>query len=309
MQLRVGVLLPIAAIAATLLPAGSADAGQSIWLGFCQAGGGSVEGFAASPGRGVINRRDCGEVGTVRDGLMTRTAVDSVRGRRRFRVAYRQAAGLVFQAPPGTVIKQVRWGGEAKRKSCDWRAQLRIADEQQPMVRNALLAGHRRDQKRCADRDPMTFRTTKRPRKIHSYSILGNPRYGVPRPKTLYQRVICVKRNGCPLDPRRPMAYIVTENIRIEIVDEQAPSQLAATGGNLFGGWINSNRTLNFAASDDGSGVKSVRALNDQGAEIASYANTCLFTRPLPCPNGVGSLTIRVDRARHGTQNVALQAF
>ena len=110
MQLRVGVLLPIAAIAATLLPAGSADAGQSIWLGFCQAGGGSVEGFAASPGRGVINRRDCGEVGTVRDGLMTRTAVDSVRGRRRFRVAYRQAAGLVFQAPPGTVIKQVRWG-------------------------------------------------------------------------------------------------------------------------------------------------------------------------------------------------------
>ena len=306
---RVHVLVATAAVAATFLPAASAHAGQSIWLGFCQAGGGSVEGFAASPGRGVINRRDGGEVGTVRDGLMTRTAVDSVRGRRRFRVAYREAAGLVFQAPPGTVIKQVRWGGEAKRKSCDWRAQLRIADEHQPAVRNAMLAGHRRDQKRCADRDPMNFRTAKRPRKIHTYPILGNPRYSVPRPKTLYQRVICVNRDGCPLDPRRPMAYIVTENIRIEIVDEQTPGQLAATGGDLFGGWINSDRTLNFFAADVGSGVRSVRAVNDVGAELGRFTQGCIFTRPVPCPNGAGSLGISLARARQGTQNVALQAF
>jgi hypothetical protein len=309
MQLRVGGLLAVAAVATALVSASSTQASQSVWLGFCQAGAGSVEGFAASPGRGVINRRDCGEVGTVRDGLMTRTAVDSVRGRRSFRVAYREAAGLVFQAPPGTVIKQVRWGGEAKRKSCDWRAQLRIADEQQPAVKNALLAGHRRDGKRCADRDPMTFHTMKRPRKIHTYSLLGNPKYGVPRPKTLYQRVICVNRDGCPLDPRRPMAYIVTENIRIEIVDEQPPAQLAATGGDLFGGWINSDRTLNYVATDPGSGVRAVRAVNDTGIELGRFTGDCIFTRPVPCLNGGGTLGILVGRARQGTQNVALQAF
>jgi hypothetical protein len=187
MQLRVLVLLALAApVAATLLPALPAHAAQSIWLGFCQAGDGSVEGFAASPGRGVINRRDCGEVGTVRDGLMTRTALDPLRGRRSFHVAYREAAGLVFQAPPGTVIKEVRWGGEAKRKSCEWRAQLRIADEFEPAIKNELLAGHRRDQERCADRDPMVAHTARRPRKIRTYSILGNPKYTsrVPRRST-----------------------------------------------------------------------------------------------------------------------------
>jgi hypothetical protein len=310
MQLRVYVLIALAAaVAATLLSALPAHASQSIWLGFCQAGDGSVEGFAASPGRGVINRRDCGEVGTVRDGLMTRTALDPVRGRRSFHVAYREAAGLVFQAPPGTVIKEVRWGGEAKRKSCEWRAQLRIADESEPAIKNELLAGHRRDHDRCADRDPMQAHTARRPRKIRTYPVLGNPRYDVPRPKTLYQRVICVNRDGCPLDPQRPQAYIVTENIRIEIVDEQAPSQLAATGGDLFGGWINGDRTLTYLATDDGSGVKSVRAVNDGGAELGTLTQSCVFTRPVPCPNGGGSLDINIARARQGTQNVALQAF
>jgi hypothetical protein len=310
MQLRVRVLLPFAAAgAAILLSAAQAHAGQSIWLGFCQAGDGSVDGFAASPGRGVINRRDCGEVGKVREGLLTRTALDPIPGRRSFRVAYREAAGLVFQAPPGTVIKEVRWGGEAKRKSCDWLPQLRIADEYQPQVKNALLAGKRRDDKRCADRDPMAARAANRPRRIRKYAILGNPKYDVPRPKTLYQRVICVNRDGCPLHPQRPMAYIVTENVRIEIVDEESPSQLTATGGDLFGGWINSDRTLNYVAADEGSGVKSVRALNDSGAELGSFTNDCVYTRPVPCPNGGGSLHISVGRARQGTQNVALQAF
>jgi hypothetical protein len=303
-------LLALAAVlTAALAPAAGAQAGNSYWLEFCQAApNGSVEGFAAVQDRGLITRRDCAETGAVREGLMVRTARDTIRGRRRFEVPYRGVAALAFQAPPGTVIKRVLWGGAAARGSCDWLAELRIADETEPTARNALLAGSKRHQGRCDDRRRPGPLRIARPKTIRDYPVLGNPRYDVPRPKTLYQRVLCVNQHGCPLSSD-PQAYILTENLRLEIVDEQAPSQLAATGGDLFGGWINGNRTLNFTATDDGSGVKSVRAVTDQGAEVASYANTCLFTRPVPCPNGSGSLTVRVDRARQGTQNVALQAF
>jgi hypothetical protein len=120
--------------------------------------------------------------------------------------------------------------------------------------------------------------------------------------------VLCVNRRGCALGSR-PQAFIVTENLRLEIVDEQGPSQLAVTGGDLFGGWINSDRTLTYTAADDGSGIKTVRAVNDQAAEIGKITNDCLFTRPVPCPNGPGSLAIDIRSARQGTQNVALQAF
>jgi len=307
MRFPARVLLTLAAIATvTLLPAAGAQAGNSIWLEFCEAAADrSVEGFAAIQDRGLITRKDCREAGTVKEGLMARTARDTIQGRQRSEVRYRDVAGLAFQAPPGTVIKSVRWGGAARRNSCDWLAQLRIADEHQPTVRNELLAGHKRDQKRCQDR----FRPhTARARKIRTYSILGNPKYEVPRPKTLIQRVVCVNRRGCPLGSQ-PQAYIVTQNIRIEIVDEQAPDQLAATGGDLFGGWINGDRTLNYTASDIGSGIKIVRAVNDTGAEIAKSTNNCLFSRPLPCPNGGGLLRIQINQARQGTQNVALQAL
>ncbi|HEY6815618.1 MAG TPA: hypothetical protein VI168_08780, partial [Croceibacterium sp.] len=207
-----------------------------------------------------------------------------------------------------TVIKRVLWGGAAARTSCDWLAQLRIADETQPTARNALLAGSKRDQRRCDDRRRPGPLRIARPKTIRDYPVLGNPKYDVARPKTLYQRVLCVNRRGCPLGSD-PQAYILTENLRLEIVDEQAPSQLAATAGDLFGGWINNDRTLNYTATDEGSGIKIVRAVNDGGAELGSLTQSCVFTRPVPCPNGPGSLTVRVDRARQGTQNVALQAF
>jgi hypothetical protein len=309
MRFSMPLLFALAAtLVAALVPAG-AQAGNSYLLEFCHAAANhSVEGFAAVQDRGLITRRDCAETGAVREGLMVRTARDTIKGHRRFEVPYRGVAGLSFQAPPGTVIKRVLWGGAAARRSCDWLAQLRIADENQPTARNELLAGHKRDQKRCDDRRRPGPLRIARPKKIRGYTVLGNPKYDVPRPKTLYQRVLCINRRGCPLGSD-PQAYILTENLRLEIVDEQAPTQLAAIGGDLFGGWINNNRTLNYTASDDGSGVKTVRAVNDSGAEIASITNNCLFTRPVPCPNGAGSLIIRVDRARQGTQNVALQAF
>ena len=298
-------LLALAAAVLALVPATGAQAANTYWLEFCQAAANrSVEGFAAVQDRGLITRKDCREAGAVREGLMVRTARDTISGRRRAEVRYRDVAALVFQAPPGTVIKTVRWGGRPWRNSCDWLPQLRIMDEHQPAVKNELLAGRSRDNKRCSDSEVGAAR----PPRIRRYAVLGNPKYDVPRPKYLVQRVLCVNRRGCALGSR-PQAFIVTENLRLEIVDEQGPSQLAVTGGDLFGGWINSDRTLTYTAADDGSGIKTVRAVNDQAAEIGKITNDCLFTRPVPCPNGPGSLAIDIRSARQGTQNVALQAF
>lgn len=298
-------LLALAAGLLVLVPATGAQAANTYWLEFCQAAANrSVEGFAAVQDRGLITRKDCREAGAVREGLMVRTARDTISGRRRAEVRYRDVAALVFQAPPGTVIKTVRWGGRPWRNSCDWLPQLRIMDEHQPAVKNELLAGRSRDNKRCSDSEVGAAR----PPRIRRYAVLGNPKYDVPRPKYLVQRVLCVNRRGCALGSR-PQAFIVTENLRLEIVDEQGPSQLAVTGGDLFGGWINSDRTLTYTAADDGSGIKTVRAVNDQAAEIGKITNDCLFTRPVPCPNGPGSLAIDIRSARQGSQNVALQAF
>ena len=298
-------LLALAAAVLALVPATGAQAANTYWLEFCQAAANrSVEGFAAVQDRGLITRKDCREAGALREGLMVRTARDTISGRRRAEVRYRDVAALVFQAPPGTVIKTVRWGGRPWRNSCDWLPQLRIMDEHQPAVKNELLAGRSRDNKRCSDSEVGAAR----PPRIRHYPVLGNPKYDVPRPKYLVQRVLCVNRRGCALGSR-PQAFIVTENLRLEIVDEQGPSQLAVTGGDLFGGWINSDRTLTYTAADDGSGIKTVRAVNDQAAEIGKITNDCLFTRPVPCPNGPGSLAIDIRSARQGTQNVALQAF
>ena len=298
-------LLALAAGLLVLVPATGAQAANTYWLEFCQAAANrSVEGFAAVQDRGLITRKDCREAGAVREGLMVRTARDTISGRRRAEVRYRDVAALVFQAPPGTVIKTVRWGGRPWRNSCDWLPQLRIMDEHHPAVKNELLAGRSRDNKRCSDSEVGAAR----PPRIRRYAVLGNPKYDVPRPKYLVQRVLCVNRRGCALGSR-PQAFIVTENLRLEIVDEQGPSQLAVTGGDLFGGWINSDRTLTYTAADDGSGIKTVRAVNDQAAEIGKVTNDCLFTRPVPCPNGPGSLAIDIRSARQGTQNVALQAF
>ncbi|MEA2361315.1 MAG: hypothetical protein QOD71_460 [Thermoleophilaceae bacterium] len=300
------VVVTLGAIIIALVTASRAHAGNSIWLSFCDAAPNhSVEGFAAVQDRGLLTRRDCREVGKTEEGLMTRTARDTVKGRRRFEVRYRDVAGLVFRAPPGTVIKSVQWGGDARRRSCDWLAQLRIIDENQPGVKNELLAGHSRGLDRCPDREPLH---PARPKRIRTYNILGNPRYDVPRPKVLAQRVICVNRHGCPL-AEKPQAYIVTQNLRIEIVDEQPPTQLTVTGGDVFGGWINSDRNLSFTASDSGSGVKTVRAVNDAGTEIGNLTRDCFFTRPVPCPNDPGSLNVQVRRAREGTQTVGVQAL
>lgn len=306
LPLRACVLIAVGLVAVGLVVPSRAHASNSVWLSFCDAAPNrSVEGFAAVQDRGLLTRRDCREVGKTEEGLMTRTARDTLSGSRRAEVRYRDVAGLVFRAPPGTVIKSVQWGGELKRRSCDWLAQLRIVDETEPAVKNELLAGHKRSQQRCRDHEPIG---PARPARIRSYNVLGNPRYDVPRPKLLAQRVICVNRRGCPLADK-PQAYVVTQSLRIEIVDEQPPSQLALTGGDLFGGWVNSDRTLSFTATDIGSGVKTVRAINDSGSEIGRVNRNCLFTRPVPCPNDPGSLNINVGRARQGTQPVALQAF
>src|SRR5918999_2027177 len=235
---------------------------------------------------------------------MVRTARDTISGRRRAEVRYRDVAALVFQAPPGPVIKPVRGGGRHGRNSCYGLPRLRIMEDPHPAVKNELLAGRSRDNKRCSDSEVGAAR----PPRIRRYAVLGNPKFDVPRPKYLVQRVLCVNRRGCALGSR-PQAFIVTENLRLEIVDEQGPSQLAVTGGDLFGGWINSDRTLTYTAADDGSGIKTVRAVNDQGAQIGVSSQSCLFTRPVPCTNGAGSLGIDIGQARQGTQNVALQAL
>ena len=126
----------------------------------------------------------------------------------------------------------------------------------------------------------------------------------MPRPKTLYERVLCVNRHGCSLGLPDPQAYILTENLRLEIVDEQAPCgecslrQLAATCSAAGSTAIMSSRHRPPTTAPV---IKTVRAVNDSGVEIASITNNCpVHSSGALRPNGSGSLTVRVDRARQG---------
>ena len=221
----------------------------------------------------------------------------------------RGAAGLAFQAPRGHRHQGGPLGREAQRKSCDWRAQLRIADEYQPTIENELLAGHSRDQDRCDDRANRRPAYARRPKRIRDYPVLGNPRYDVPRPKTLYQRVICVNRDGCPLDPQHPQAYIVTENLRIEIVDEQARQRSRDRAGQPLHrrlGQRQPERSPTPRATT--SGVKRRRAGGGGGAETGKSTPAVRLHPPDPLHQRPGRIEVENDRDRRGTQPLVVRA-
>lgn len=290
--------------AAVLLSPGTAAAGD-VQLKFCTAApdrNASV--FALPKDRGMLARADCAATGGSREGVMTRTAQTG----KSIRVKYQDYAAAVWQAPPGTVIVEIQWGGYWRRQNCDWLAQLRLLDGHDPAANNKLLRGSKSGSV-CNTPNSRGARV----RRARTLKIASDPRYQMPNPTTLVQRVICQRRVGCPIG-RDTKAFMVTEYLTVKVSDTAPPETLVMHDSPLFNGWVNGTRDLLFTAADRGSGVQSVRALGEPGAsgvqtQLAGFPRSCSFSRQIACDNGDGAMAISASAMpRQGTQNVWIEA-
>lgn len=248
--------------------------------------------------RGMIVRADCRRAGKGQEGFVTRPAQTG----RRERVPNKALAFAMFEAPPGTTIRRVTWGGVADRDTCDWLAQIRVmgADARNA---NKLLFGTKRN-------SPCNQRARgARPDRLKTRNVADDGRYNVPGANRIVQRVLCTRKGGCPIGADAK-AYVLTQYMEVELSDVEKPSELGVTGGSLFGRWVRDEGTVTFTASDRGSGIQTTRVLGEGDVQLARVERECRFSQRVACPNGAGDAKVSTrDVPRQGTQNIWLEAI
>lgn len=282
------VLPALLALAALLaVSPGRALAGEYT-IATCQANGGYSSGaFADFATRGMKWRRACNPLGPGLRGLVTANAAGEGH------VAKGSQSAFVLEAPPETVLSNLRWSGYAHRRDCRYALQLYAVrpDGSADSIRNVRADHHCPGSSRAAQASSWPRPTT--------YELGGATR--------IVQRVVCMGAPKASFCSARGQNYLQTFTAEATVVDDTPPSVSVAPGGPLVAGeWVAGGQTLTYEASDN-TGVRGVQAWI-AGEAREQDSRPCDYTQRIPCPDGPGQITLETQHLPEGTQELHLTA-
>ncbi|MBA3262115.1 MAG: hypothetical protein H0T69_06545, partial [Thermoleophilaceae bacterium] len=140
---------------------------------------------------------------------------------------------------------------------------------------------------------------------------------GVPRPKLfniagatrIVQRAVCVGGSRKRFCSARSINDVRTYYAEATVVDVSGPA-VGIVQDNPFtqGAWVNGTQSVSYTASDN-VGVKSAQALIGGRGRDPRHERPCDYTRPIPCTNDPGTISVDTTKIGEGTQPLQVQAI
>jgi putative hemolysin len=293
-----------AALTVTLVSTGTAMAGEFA-VAACQSDklNNATAAFKDFATRGMVIKRACSPQGPGERGLITANI-------QRAGVVNRGAVSVAtITAPPGTVIRFVRWRGQMDHDDCRFRVDLYA--ELQGNRYQDLKHKHPSASELATDRCRPRFR----PAVFEPANSTGTKDYTVGNFNTvgarrIVQRVVCQARKFCSTGGKN---FVQTLEVDMLISDVQAPTVTISPGTPLAGGaWVSGDQPLRYDAQDN-VGVLKASAITSKGdagsdARPCALASAGAFALPAPCPNGAGQITLNTREPDEGTQQIVVQA-
>ena len=177
---------------------------------------------------------------------------------------YFALATATFTAPPGAIVRELKWRGVVHRSDCHWTA--------------GIGAGGRVVAGLVANRD-CGFVGLNYPTEL-SFAINAG---------AFHIGVVCGASSGCPTssDPNSPYsglrALIRTYSARIQVDDWTVPEFQNVGGGLAAASWVRGSQSLSFDAVDN-VGIRATRFAID-GSQRAADDMACDFAAARPCPS------------------------
>ena len=167
-------------------------------------------------------------------------------------------SGHAFNAPPGTTITSVRWGGRVARGACYWGTYMRAM----PSARTVLGFANG---EHCSQTD---------------FDITNYPiTYGVPAGTTRLEQLVFCGAATCDAG-----AAMHSHVLEVTIDDPQPPS-ISLSGRMVSGEWVSGTAGnppgLDLTASDS-SGIQTIEASLELQRPTESFQ--CNWSHPSPCP-------------------------
>ncbi len=232
-------------------------------------------------------KRACDPEGPGLRGLVTANVVRSGR------VARGARSYFVMKAPDGTRFARLSWSGQARRRDCRYALQLWASRPDGAPV----PIKHVRANRRCPR--PKFAQAAGWPR-ARTYDIQGATK--------IVQRVVCVGSKKTPYCSSRGLNYIRTFKAQATVVDVSPPA-IGIIQDNAFtrGEWVSGVQNVSYGAWDN-AGVRVVRPILAERRTRRDTPWPCDFSRPVPCTNGQGSVSVDTRGLAEGTQSLVLQA-
>jgi hypothetical protein len=280
------VLLVVALLAAVAMAAPRPAAAGEFTITACQADAGEFASgaFENLATRGMRWRRACNPLGPGLRGLVTANVVTAGH------VAHGAQSAFVLNAPPGTVISQLRWSGHAERRDCRYALQMYgvRTDGSDATIKNV------RANKGCPGSGGAQASSWPRPR---AFDLGGATK--------VVQRVVCVGAPSAQYCSGRGLNYMQTFTAEATVVDNTGPSVAIVADGPLARGeWVRGKQDLDYEASDN-VGVK--RAFENL-IGTSDTSRVCDYSQRIPCPNGQGKIGIETERTSEGTRSLDVGA-
>jgi hypothetical protein len=167
-------------------------------------------------------------------------------------------SGHAFNAPPGTTITGIRWGGRLARANCDWGTVVRAVPSYLPVIGTP-------NGKYCGSND---------------FDISNWPiSYPVPAGTTRLEQLVICGALRCD-----PGAAVHSHILEVTIDDPQPPS-ISLSGSLVSGQWV-SGATGNLpqlaVTATDNAGVQSIHTA--LGAHSPDQSYPCNWSNAQPCP-------------------------
>jgi hypothetical protein len=197
-------------------------------------------------------------------------------------------ATAVFYAPGGTRLAGVSWAGEVHRADCGWTTEIyAVRPGRSPVILKSLQAG------RACPSGRSGGQAANVPRR-RWYSLGGATK--------LVQRVVCRSRRGCSA---ARVTSAQTYKASAYVADDSQPAVRLLGGGLDSGHWVRGNQLVRFYAADN-VGIRAAQ-LSIDGVPYASEFRACNFAARVPCPNGLGSISLSTQRLRDGLHTSGLR--
>lgn len=279
-------LATVAVLAAVAMAAPRPAAAGEFTITACQADAGEFASgaFENLATRGMRWRRACNPLGPGLRGLVTANVVTTGH------VAHGAQSAFVLNAPPGTVISQLRWSGHAERRDCRYALQMYgvRTDGSEATIKNV------RANKGCPGSGGAQASSWPRPR---AFDLGGATK--------VVQRVVCVGAPSAQYCSGRGLNYMQTFTAEATVVDNTGPSVAIVGDGPLARGeWVRGKQDLDYEASDN-VGVK--RAFENL-IGTSDTSRVCDYSQRIPCPNGQGKIGIETERTSEGTRTLDVGA-
>jgi len=286
---RLTLLAALACTATWLLAATPAAAG-TYTINACQADrfGFSSHAFGDYATRGMKWKRACNPAGHGLRGLITGNVVRSGR------VERGAQSRFVMDAPAGTRFLSLNWSGKATRRDCRYTLQLYALRPDGPAVKIRNWRANRN----C----PKTERT-----QIAQVGVPRPKRFDINGATRIVQRAVCVGGSHKRFCSARSINDVRTYYAEATVLDVSAPT-VAIVQDNPFtqGAWVNGTQNLTYTAADN-VGIRTGVAV--VGGTETRHARACDYTRPVPCTNDPGTITVDTTKVAEGTQPLQVQAI